>query len=224
MSPEGRDRALRSGLKQEHYDAVDAYLAKPPSSTGTPIDELADWLRGWAATEAERGNGLNQRRFLEAATELSSTVAPEDYKQKYLLLSAQHVREVEQQEKRIEELEGAHADALSQREGVVVPSAPDPKHPERNWTEDFSHENGNYYCRCYECGCVFLGHKRRGVCKVCSAAPTAPPASGVSEEAVKMAQDAVDYYAGYNLGHMQQIEIDYVSLAREILRLAGEKP
>jgi len=33
--------------------------------------------------------------------------APEDYKQKYLLLSAQHVREVEQQEKRIEELEGA---------------------------------------------------------------------------------------------------------------------
>ncbi|KKN33990.1 hypothetical protein LCGC14_0798030 [marine sediment metagenome] len=39
---------------------------------------------------------------------------------------------------------------------------------ERNWPEDFSHENGNYFCRCCHCGKDFIGHKRRVVCKVCS--------------------------------------------------------
>lgn len=38
---------------------------------------------------------------------------------------------------------------------------------ERGYSEDFSHENGNYTnicCRCKEC---FLGHKRRVICKSC---------------------------------------------------------
>ena len=42
-----------------------------------------------------------------------------------------------------------------------------------DWTEDFSHENGNYQCRCIECNSVFLGHKRRVVCKVCASLPSA---------------------------------------------------
>lgn len=38
----------------------------------------------------------------------------------------------------------------------------------RNWTEDFSHENGNYHCRCCICNNYFIGHKRRVVCKKCA--------------------------------------------------------
>ncbi len=37
----------------------------------------------------------------------------------------------------------------------------------RNYQEDFSHENGNYACKCSTCGLDFLGHKRRTTCKVC---------------------------------------------------------
>lgn len=37
-----------------------------------------------------------------------------------------------------------------------------------NWTEDYSHENGNYLNTCIECKRIFKGHKRRVICKVCS--------------------------------------------------------
>jgi len=39
--------------------------------------------------------------------------------------------------------------------------------PERNWPEDFSHENGNYTNTCCCCKLYFVGHKRRPVCRVC---------------------------------------------------------
>ena len=39
---------------------------------------------------------------------------------------------------------------------------------EHNWPEDFSHENGNYNNDCYMCKTVFIGHKRRHVCRVCA--------------------------------------------------------
>lgn len=38
----------------------------------------------------------------------------------------------------------------------------------RDWTEDESHENGQYYCTCIECGERFIGHKRRVICKTCA--------------------------------------------------------
>lgn len=38
----------------------------------------------------------------------------------------------------------------------------------KNWTEDFSHENGNYVNNCIKCKHKFMGHKRRVVCKECS--------------------------------------------------------
>lgn len=37
----------------------------------------------------------------------------------------------------------------------------------QDWTADFSHENGNYQRNCICCKTMFLGHKRRVVCKVC---------------------------------------------------------
>jgi len=43
----------------------------------------------------------------------------------------------------------------------------------RDWTEDATHENGQYQCRCTSCGQMFIGHKRRVTCKVC-ATPTPP--------------------------------------------------
>jgi DNA-directed RNA polymerase subunit RPC12/RpoP len=39
---------------------------------------------------------------------------------------------------------------------------------ERNWQEDFSEKNGNYLNKCSECGELFVGNKRRVVCKKCS--------------------------------------------------------
>lgn len=38
---------------------------------------------------------------------------------------------------------------------------------EGNWTEDFSHENGNYENRCIHCDHLFFGYKRRVICKLC---------------------------------------------------------
>lgn len=39
---------------------------------------------------------------------------------------------------------------------------------DRDWAEDFSHENGNYLCRCQRCTKMFYGHKRRIVCHECA--------------------------------------------------------
>ena len=36
-----------------------------------------------------------------------------------------------------------------------------------DWTEDFSHENGNYQNRCICCSIIFTGHKRRKLCYEC---------------------------------------------------------
>lgn len=37
----------------------------------------------------------------------------------------------------------------------------------RNWSEDFSHENGNYINTCCFCKLEFIGHKRKIICKRC---------------------------------------------------------
>ena len=38
----------------------------------------------------------------------------------------------------------------------------------RDWVQDFSHENGQYQCRCYACQRMFYGHKRRVECHDCA--------------------------------------------------------
>lgn len=40
----------------------------------------------------------------------------------------------------------------------------------QNWQEDFSHENGQYQSKCMNCGNLFIGHKRRFVCRICHTA------------------------------------------------------
>jgi hypothetical protein len=45
---------------------------------------------------------------------------------------------------------------------------------ERDWVEDFSYENGNYENRCCRCMSLFIGHKRRVVCKICADVPQSP--------------------------------------------------
>jgi hypothetical protein len=40
-----------------------------------------------------------------------------------------------------------------------------------DWTEDWPHENGMYYCRCHQCDNTFFGYKRRIICKACSSIP-----------------------------------------------------
>jgi hypothetical protein len=59
------------------------------------------------------------------------------------------------------------ARALNQRQ-TVKPFQPTNDHYAGNWEEDFSHENGEYQCRCTGCGLMFIGHKRRVTCKLCA--------------------------------------------------------
>lgn len=37
----------------------------------------------------------------------------------------------------------------------------------RNYPEDFHHENGKYLRECIICQNMFIGYKRRYVCKIC---------------------------------------------------------
>ena len=39
--------------------------------------------------------------------------------------------------------------------------------PECDWSEDSSHENGNYFNKCASCSYDFIGHKLRHVCRKC---------------------------------------------------------
>lgn len=41
-------------------------------------------------------------------------------------------------------------------------------HKERDWPEDFPHENGNYRNICGQCKEDFIGHKRRPACRKCT--------------------------------------------------------
>jgi len=51
-----------------------------------------------------------------------------------------------------------------------------PSEPDYDWPEDFDHENGRYYCKCSQCDCTFIGHKRRVVCRKCANQASAPDA------------------------------------------------
>lgn len=57
-----------------------------------------------------------------------------------------------------------------------------PSHSERDWVEDFSHENGNYTCKCCKCGMLFYGHKRRPICKVCASKEIEEQTKGMTAE------------------------------------------
>ena len=50
-------------------------------------------------------------------------------------------------------------------------SAPPKPASAKDWTEDAGHENGQYQNQCMTCAAIFIGHKRRGVCKECATQP-----------------------------------------------------
>lgn len=60
---------------------------------------------------------------------------------------------------------------------------PPDKMPSRDWKEDFNLENGNYQNHCIYCEHIFLGYKRRLVCKRCDwlTKPTPNPNPDVKE-------------------------------------------
>lgn len=62
----------------------------------------------------------------------------------------------------------------------------------RDWEEDFAHENGMYYNKCVKCRWLFLGHKRRALCKICDAPASAhvPGIEKVREALVNINQMA----------------------------------
>ena len=63
---------------------------------------------------------------------------------------------------------------------------PDQKHiADRDWPEDFAHENGNYLCLCCLCKETFAGHKRRIVCKLCDQPNAKAAPEPVQGEAVE---------------------------------------
>jgi hypothetical protein len=65
-------------------------------------------------------------------------------------------------------------------------------HPDRNWDEDFLHENGNYVNNCVSCRLYFRGHKRRVICKKCFSTPD--PVKEESQE--ELFRKVVDLFNG----------------------------
>ncbi len=50
---------------------------------------------------------------------------------------------------------------------VSIPMDFSYKGSDRDWPEDFPHENGSYFNQCFVCKETFLGYKRRAICKKC---------------------------------------------------------
>ena len=65
---------------------------------------------------------------------------------------------------------------------------------DRDWPEDFEHENGEYMNTCCECKNTFTGHKRRFICKACS---TSQGGEAVGE--VRALSDGKQYAALYTM-------------------------
>lgn len=88
---------------------------------------------------------------------------------------------------------------------------------ERDWPEDFPHENGNYVCRCVTCKQNFIGHKRRVQCKACACKPVAPDSGKDAFEAwwAENIQRIYSLYRGNDL-------ISFKALAKEAWNAALE--
>jgi hypothetical protein len=84
----------------------------------------------------------------------------------------------------------------------------------KDWKEDFEHENGTYQNKCGSCDSVFLGHKRRVVCKVCAQEPVS--INTWQEVSKQFAQDR-RAMATNQMIWMQQ-EIDELRAALEALQ------
>lgn len=79
---------------------------------------------------------------------------------------------------------------MTEPQTLIIPHADSA----RNWTEDYSHENGRHHCLCCKCGNGFIGHKRRVVCKECFA-PIQSPADELKPLLEKIVEASVRYVA-----------------------------
>jgi hypothetical protein len=82
-------------------------------------------------------------------------------------------------------------------------------HPDRNWEEDFSHENGKYINRCYGCELHFMGHKRRTRCKKCCVG---------KEETEKEPKDVIDFATWYSGMERNKVINAYKRYKNEVIR------
>lgn len=82
------------------------------------------------------------------------------------------------------ELERAFTDGAHRRARAADAHTAAQPAPERNWTEDYTHENGNYVCVCWDCKQEFIGHKRRVTCKDCATSQPAPDAVAEADDAL----------------------------------------
>ncbi len=87
----------------------------------------------------------------------------------------------------------------------------------RNWREDFGHENGNYECWCNDCQKPFFGHKRRITCKACAI-------PGVADLALIAANmmNQNDYFIAPIRLTTNPTPAQTESLARELLPIIAE--
>jgi len=68
---------------------------------------------------------------------------------------------------------------------------------ERNWTDDFIHENGNYQNECIKCHNLFMGHKHRVICKACSVSTSIEEAAEKYAEGLSLKSNVItDFIAG----------------------------
>ena len=56
---------------------------------------------------------------------------------------------------------------IAELEAEVARLAEKLKEPQRDWPEHFHLENGNYQCKCLDCGEFFTAHKRSICCRTC---------------------------------------------------------
>lgn len=76
---------------------------------------------------------------------------------------------------------------------------------ERNWPEDASHGNGNYQNKCVGCGEVFIGHKRRIICRVCADGGACIDKARI-DHAHRLLNNSLDYL---KLGPVAELLRDY---------------
>ena len=95
----------------------------------------------------------------------------------------------------------------------VVPALP------WNWPEDAGHENGNYECRCSQCGTAFYGHKRRVVCRACAKpAPVVDAGNWIAADDVRRLTREIDVALNGEAGAAPQASL--CDIAAQVKRAA----
>jgi hypothetical protein len=93
---------------------------------------------------------------------------------------------------------------------VTFPESGEKK--DRDWVEDFTHENGNYMNKCANCGEQFKGHKRRPLCKVCGSPLEKKEQEETQEQAII---DFAQWYSGMDREKVKTAYKRYINETRK---------